>query len=320
MTRLFIKKSSSYTLEQVTSEEEWNNLMVESIRSSFMQSWDYGEALRLVGWKVKRFVISYQGMPIAFFQTSSRKFIFELTRIQHGPIFLLKNYNLIHVSNVFHIIRKHWRYWKGKTLLMSPFLPFSGHLHSRLLNLGYRLANKMHWESALIDLRLDNEYLLSNMKSNWRNKLKKAQKSSLKIKAVISKSDFYWFLERYELFKKEKNFTGVNKDFLESLYKQMVPKKSMHIFLCEYQQQYIAGIIVVSHGLCCSYMLGWNSDLGRKLSAHNLLLWEAIQKAKSKNKLFFDLGGTLSSPIYKSITEFKQGLNGEQYMLVGEYY
>ena len=83
----------------------------------------------------------------------------------------------------------------------------------------------------------------------------------------------------------------------------------------------ISGIIIVTHGKGCVYLLGWNGDLGKKLKANNFLLWHAIRDAKNRGECFFDLGGVLlSNPKYKSIADFKLGLNGEYYALIGEFY
>ncbi|MCX7114446.1 MAG: peptidoglycan bridge formation glycyltransferase FemA/FemB family protein [Gammaproteobacteria bacterium] len=100
----------------------------------------------------------------------------------------------------------------------------------------------------------------------------------------------------------------------------MIKNNTIYISFATYENKPISGVIIVTHGIGCSYLLGWNGEVGRQLNAHNFLLWHAIKDAKNRGEVFFDLGGILSNIKYKGIANFKSGLNGEKYALIGEFF
>jgi lipid II:glycine glycyltransferase (peptidoglycan interpeptide bridge formation enzyme) len=79
----------------------------------------------------------------------------------------------------------------------------------------------------------------------------------------------------------------------------------------------VAATFVVIHGDTATYLLGWSGDIGRKISAHYLLLWENLIRLKKQNIHYFDLGG-IDEEKTPSIAAFKLGIGGERYQLVGE--
>ena len=85
-----------------------------------------------------------------------------------------------------------------------------------------------------------------------------------------------------------------------------------------YQGQYIAGIALISHADAATYLLGWNSEEGRRVNANNFLLWHALILLKEKGYTWFDLGG-VDEYTTPGITNFKRGLRGQEYRLLGEY-
>ena len=79
----------------------------------------------------------------------------------------------------------------------------------------------------------------------------------------------------------------------------------------------LAGICVVSHGTAATYLLGWNGEEGRRLKANHFLLWNAMMLLKKQGFRWFDLGG-IDEDSTPGISDFKLGVNGERYALVGE--
>ena len=84
-----------------------------------------------------------------------------------------------------------------------------------------------------------------------------------------------------------------------------------------YQTEIISYIFISLHGINSTYMLGWNSFLGRKLNAKNLLLWESIKYLKCHSFSNLDLGGFNKYSNY-GIYNFKKKMNGNYYKLAGE--
>jgi lipid II:glycine glycyltransferase (peptidoglycan interpeptide bridge formation enzyme) len=76
--------------------------------------------------------------------------------------------------------------------------------------------------------------------------------------------------------------------------------------------------VVVVHGKTATYLAGISEEAGRKINVTNLLLWTAIQELRKRDVNFLDLGG-LDFDGTPSIANFKMGLSGHVYQLLGEF-
>jgi lipid II:glycine glycyltransferase (peptidoglycan interpeptide bridge formation enzyme) len=72
------------------------------------------------------------------------------------------------------------------------------------------------------------------------------------------------------------------------------------------------------HGEAATYQVGWTSDKGRDLHAHNLILWKGIEALKERGIRMLDLGGvnTIRSA---GIARFKMSTGGKVLTLAGTY-
>lgn len=311
---------SSYRLEKDNIQQtEWNSLLFSVDDSNLMHCWRYGEAMKEVGHKIERHVIYYNDQPIGFLQVFKRRLLcFTIVNIDRGPLFLSADYREQHKLDVLRIIRKQWSIWKGQSLIISPELILSPENQENLLAIGFRPLGP-RWRSAVIDLTSSQKSLLSNLDQKWRNQLNKSIKHRLKLKITTELDDFNWLIHQYKHFKNEKNFSGASINLLTALYNQKKQDGSFQIFIAEHESTPIAGVIIATHGVSSSYLLGWNGDVGRKLYAHNFLLWEALKFLKAHKIRNFDLGGIFNKQ-YPGISHFKNGLNGDYYQLVGKYF
>ena len=79
----------------------------------------------------------------------------------------------------------------------------------------------------------------------------------------------------------------------------------------------LAGIVLIRHGASATYYAGWTSPEGRRLKAHNLLLWRGIGALREAGTDWLDLGGV--DPAVPGVARFKLGLGGEAFTLAGTY-
>jgi len=105
------------------------------------------------------------------------------------------------------------------------------------------------------------------------------------------------------------------------LYHQLLlefeSEQPMQIFKAFSEEEPLAGICIGSHGSAATYLLGWNGEQGRNLKANQFLLWNAIMLLKEQGIRWLDLGG-IDEEGTPGISEFKLGVNGARYVLVGE--
>ena len=115
----------------------------------------------------------------------------------------------------------------------------------------------------------------------------------------------------------ERNAALVPVDLYKKLHQEMsVAGNPMLVFRAYSENVAIAGICIALHGKDGTYLLGWNSERGRHLSATYLLLWHAILHLRDQGMTGFDLGG-LDEENTPGISKFKKGIGGEIYSNIG---
>jgi lipid II:glycine glycyltransferase (peptidoglycan interpeptide bridge formation enzyme) len=178
-------------------------------------------------------------------------------------------------------------------------------------------AGDTSWTSSRVDISFPESDLLSNLNGKWRNQLKAAQKSNIEVKIDQDRGG-QRFTERYQLFQSAKGFQGLDLGFLGKLNELFFQSGKILILEAQNESVFYGAIVVVVHGKTATYLAGISEEDGRRSNVTNLLLWSAIQELKKRDVQFLDLGG-LDFDGTPSIANFKMGLSGHVYQLLGEF-
>ena len=87
--------------------------------------------------------------------------------------------------------------------------------------------------------------------------------------------------------------------------------------IAQRESEPVAAILLTVHGNSATYLVGWSGDAGRRVRAHNLLLWRAVEHLKSAGIRWLDLGGINADA--PGVAHFKRGMGGELVTLAGGY-
>jgi lipid II:glycine glycyltransferase (peptidoglycan interpeptide bridge formation enzyme) len=68
----------------------------------------------------------------------------------------------------------------------------------------------------------------------------------------------------------------------------------------------IASMLFLVHGRVATYQIGWSGEEGRRLSAHQLCLWEAMRALREAGVRRLDLG-TVDTDAAPGLARFKIG-------------
>ena len=79
----------------------------------------------------------------------------------------------------------------------------------------------------------------------------------------------------------------------------------------------MAGVLLIRHGACATYQIGWSSKEGRKVAAINGLLWQARRQLFARHCHQLDLGGVPEGN--KGLEQFKKGTGARFYEIAGHY-
>ncbi len=159
----------------------------------------------------------------------------------------------------------------------------------------------------IAELSLDGtpEDWLSRMSGKWRNRLRHGSKQGLRVRIGPLPSDPNYWLFRME---SEQQRRLKYKALPHSVLLEMIAAHpgSVMLLTAHQDQKPVAAMVFVSHGAIATYQIGWSDPAGRAASAHNHLLWEAMQHLAATGHQKIDLGAAdgAQSP---GLTRFKLG-------------
>lgn len=314
--------------------EEWNRHWPSVRHANLLQSWEYGDAKAMAeGWRAVRFLIEEEpGVPIAIAQVLARAWpiIGGVARLNRGPLLLLDadpnspqaaDRALRALSTLLAEGRRR-RWW---LFYAAPELEADEAIRPRLGAMGLKFRKLAPWASARLSLLPSEDALLANLNGKWRNLLRKAQKSGLVVERCNgSDPRLETLIDRYQQMQREKGFSGVSEALLRALAQQVGPDWRFNLYLTRSEVdvspsgQWAGMLVSVIHGDTATYMVGYTDDIGRKLNANYLMLWQAIIDARETGCRWFDLGG-LNENTPSGVAHFKLGVRGDGYGLTGEY-
>ena len=290
--------------------------------AAFQQFYAYGEAVAAFGGKTHRVQIFAGDTLIGAAQIQARDVfgLFSLATIMLGPVWL-DEVDDATTRNALKAIRTELPIAGRRILMLMPNFKAKGDIDapspSRYVSLK-RGAVISPYHSALIELTLDEDALLKNMDGKWRNRLRAAQKSDVRINALGKRpAQYEWLLDEERKQRGRAGYTAVDPKFVP-VYQQFAGEKSVLALEAKDGQERCGGVLFLRHGDCATYHIGWTSDRGKDLKAHNALLWEGMRLLKRRGVKLLDLGG-LDTDQSPGIARFKIGAGGKPVSQPGVY-
>lgn len=137
----------------------------------------------------------------------------------------------------------------------------------------------------------------------WRNQLTKAGRCGVQIKHLpLSADPDHPVLLGEAKQARAKGYANWPAA-LTAAFAAVAPEQT-HLFRAEHNGQPVAHMLFLSHGRRVSYHIGLTEDAGKKVCAHNLLLWHAMRYFAERGKTEMELG--LLDPRTPSLNRFKQ--------------
>lgn len=303
----------------------WQKYYRQIAKSNLLQSWAYGEAKVASGkWVAERWIIYRQDEPVALLQVLKRNILglWTIVRINRGPLWLKEELSLMTKAAVYRMIHQKYPWRKRCLLFLSPNLSVAEENQQLLISAGYYSFKKQLVGSIWLDLQPSVDALRKALRSNWRGHIVKAEKSNLSYLMLQAKDDLDCLLAQYQLLQQRKGFSGLSLALIKALTQcKSVDTLQCILFKAMRNDEVIAGVLIVRHGLACTYLVGWlDREKAKSSNATNYLLWNAMLEMKRRGCLWFDLGGISEQrPELASITSFKRGMGGEEFWLLGEH-
>ena len=170
---------------------------------------------------------------------------------------------------------------------------------------------------AEIDLARPFEEMLAAQHQKWRNRLRHAQTQSLRItRQNLPDDPAHWLLAVDQAQQRARGYRSWPLA-LTLAYARATPGAAK-LFTAFSGRAPVAAILILRHGTAATYHIGHAGEAGRRASAHNLLMWEAMLWARAKGVRWLDLG-TIDSERETGLARFKLGTGAQVRALGGTW-
>ena len=187
---------------------------------------------------------------------------------------------------------------------------------SELRKLGFR-TNQFATHprrSWVLDIRPSEEELLSGMKEKWRYNIGLASRKKVRVREASQPEDVATFYRLYEETAARDGFFIHPREHYTTILRLYGERDAAALFLAEYEERPIAGLIALRCGPVTTYMFGASSNSERNRMPNHLLQWTAIRWAKDRGCSMYDFRAIAEvldpqEDLYSLFT-YKQGFGG----------
>lgn len=276
-----------YNLKEATNKQNWNNFIINNFEFySFLDSWEWGEFNKLEWNEIFRFEIyknETQVWVIMLIKVQAKRWTYFLA--PHSPL-IISDY-----FETFSAILPQLQELAKKEKV--SFMRVNWVTENNLENLNnYKKAGfifaPMHAhaeETHLLDLTLDEETLLKNMRSTTRYIVNRAKKEWVETIISNDQESIDKFIELHLQHAGRTNgkhqYHAFTPHYVNNLFKVFDPA-DITCMKAVYNNFVEASLVTIKFWKNCVYYLGASDIKNPKFSPAYLLQWEAIKRAKSE--------------------------------------
>lgn len=301
----------------------WLQLFSQIRRAPILQSPTYGRTMAAFqGLKPRRGILRFNGAEAGIVQIMETGLLRNLIHgviLDLGPLWCEGFGSAFHQKQFWDALHREFPPRLGRKRRVIPNLLDTPMSTEMLLSSGLRRRQPGGYQTIWLDLEPETEELRTALKSSWRGKVSKAERSNLKIEWDEKPDRLPEFIHSYMADKEGRGYHGVSPALLDMLARNFSAEGDLLIGRALLDNEVAASILILCHGRSATYQVGWTTDKGRQENAHHLLLWNALTRLKERGVRDFDLGG-VNDDTAKGVKTFKEGLGGELVHLAGIYH
>ena len=299
------------------SRTQWDDALRGQLEA-YQQAWAYGDVMVRTGLKVHRGAISDPaGAICGLAQVIVRPvaLVARFALCSYGPVWL-KPMSVDERSAAMRSLRQSLSLRWPRLFAITP--------DDETVPRGFRRV--MTGDATIRwDLTPNAEILRARLSPKWRAALSAAERTELTFTSSGSKPGQYrWIIEQELRQRQARGYRAMPPAHTfawqeeKSAAKGADRKSGVLVYRADLGKETVAAMLFITHGAMATYHIGWNLPEGRKLGAHNLILWNAMLALKEKGYRAIDLGG-VNTQSGAGIARFKLGVNGDVLQRPGAY-
>ena len=302
----------------IDEQTKWDKFIVSHDEANFLQSWDFYEFHKSRGKKiVRRAVIDENDKIVAAYagvvETAKRG---TYLAIAGGPIMDFADKKLVKI--VFDDIRTMGEENNCVFVRVRPQLPLSDKSLKLMNELGLKKA-PMYLSveyAGVLDLNKSEEEILAGASQGFRRKLRKAKKAEIEITADTEKWSIDEFCKLEKKHAERQKYVAFSESFLRKQFEAFVKNNEVLIYTAKKGGEILAQNFMIFYGPEASYHYGVSSQLGTKYSAAPLLHMAAMNEARKRGCIRYNLWGIVGleekSHRFYGVSEFKRSFGCEE--------
>ena len=306
----------------ILSPQEWEERFSRIPRSNLLQSYDYVRAVcSLQHLRGRWGLVTIDGVEaglVQILETGVFKNALHAVILDRGPLWFDGFGGAGHSIAFFKTFNNEFPRRFGRRRRVIPEIPDRPEMRAMMVENGFKRLDRPGYQTICLNLESDMGTLWQNMESSWRNKVRKAEKAGLELAWDTQGKEIPAMLRIYQSEKATKGYDGPSVPLLQSMADVFLKGDNVLAGLARKEGRAVAAALIFCCGAGATYQVGWSTDEGKSVAAHNLLLWNAIGVLKERGIRYFDLGGA-NDETAQGVKKFKQGMGGEMLTLAGHY-
>lgn len=275
----------------IPSPQQWDSFVANQPRSHFLQQSAWGELKRAYGWDAERIALTENDQIIAGAHLLYRRLPFRLGTMAYlamGPYSASQTISTPLWQAIDSAARKHG----------AAFLKWEPGIYAhdeqppdfRKLNFRESPQTVQPPRTVLIDISGNDEAILARMNQGTRRKIRQSQKNGIRYYEG-SRADVDIFNGMMQTTGSRNAFGVHAPGYYERAYDLFVPHGDAALILADHEGDALAGVMVFAKGKTAWYVYGASSDVKRNLMAAYGVQWAAIQWAKTRGCMVYDMWG-----------------------------
>ena len=303
---------------EADSKSIWDEFVTALQEANFLQSWDFYEFHRMRGKKVVRRLVKKDdkivGVYAGVVETARRG---TYLAIAGGPLIDWNDTDL--VKTVFEEIRAEGTRHNCVFVRVRPQLELSPYSLKIMQENGLKKA-PMYLSveyAGILDLKKSEEKILAGASQGFRRKLRKAEKNAIEISASSDKAAIEDFCKLEKLHAKRQEYVPFSSEFLTKQFEAFSRGGEVLIYTARKDGEILAQNFMIFYGAEASYHYGVSSMLGTKYSAAPLLHLAAMEEARKRGCVRYNLWGIVgkeeTTHRFYGVSEFKRSFGCEEF-------